>query len=467
MKHQTLLNSPLTRLLNHALLLPALLALTIFLLPSNWFLKLDPTAGYVHGLQVDYLIPKLYASILSAGVFAAVWSWQQHSLLKRQFHKLLTEVQIVFSFIALSMRGAKVAQVITSPFVLKNVALLSLLALVAARQLFTAEPASSTWFLLQLLAVLWFGIAVYHQRKLLEHKFVLNALTTTVVFQTLLGGYQFFTQQSLVGYWLLGENNLSQTYGLAREVFGGAELVLAYGTTPHPNVLAGVVIAYLWILWIAWRTSDKTTSWRQSHVLGRALISTSGLGVLYITQSLSAVALAVSGGLLILLAKSKLNEIAINRFLLIAAIGSILILPILLVAAAQFTENLSISRRMTLNSAALSMMTDTPVIGVGINNFTAQLENYAGSEVVRFVQPAHHVGLLVLAELGVAGGALFVLFSRLVSLRALARALFLLAIPLSLDHYLYTLPQGQLLGILVLAASALTTSSKERKSPSA
>jgi hypothetical protein len=459
MKHQTPANSPLARFVNRTTMLPALLVLTIFLLPSNWFLKLDPTTGYVHGLQVDYLIPKLYASIVSAGVFAAVWSWQQRSVIGRELLKLLSQLKTVFSFVILSLKGAKPPKTIASPLVIRNVVMLFLIALVVARQFFTAEPISSVWFLLQILVVLWFGTAVYHQRKLLEHPLVLSALIATLLFQLMLGGYQFLTQRSLMGYWLLGESNLSQSIGLATHVFDGAELVLAYGTTPHPNVLAGIVIAYLWILWMVWRKFDSATSSQKTQVLSRVLITTAGLGVLYITQSLSAVAMAVSGGVLLLVTRSKLNEIAINRWLFWAACGIILTLPISLTIAGQFTENLSVDRRVTLNNAAIRMFADVPLIGVGVNNFTTQLENYAGSEVVRFVQPAHHVGVLFLAEVGIVGVALVVLSGRKLILArpaAAGRALFLLAIPLSLDHYLYTLAPGQLLLALVMVISIRT-----------
>lgn len=60
------------------------------------------------------------------------------------------------------------------------------------------------------------------------------------------------------------------------------------------------------------------------------------------------------------------------------------------------------TRRDVLNQGAVRMFAQHPLLGIGLNCFTQQIENYvSSSEVVRFIQPAHNVALRCLG--GTAG----------------------------------------------------------------
>src|SRR5690606_28662361 len=54
-----------------------LLALWIFTIPTNLFWKMLPNFGFVGGLQIDYLIPKLYLSDLVSIGLICVWVLEQ------------------------------------------------------------------------------------------------------------------------------------------------------------------------------------------------------------------------------------------------------------------------------------------------------------------------------------------------------------------------------------------------------
>src|SRR5579859_6736082 len=96
-----------------------LLATTIFLIPSNLFLKFGVNTSYVHGLLVDYLLPKLYASDLPILLLLVLWAkeiWQ-----KKKWPKL------------------------KKPSV-ETVILVCCIVLLFGRQFFTAKPIAAIWF---------------------------------------------------------------------------------------------------------------------------------------------------------------------------------------------------------------------------------------------------------------------------------------------------------------------------------
>ena len=75
-------------------------------------------------------------------------------------------------------------------------------------------------------------------------------LIAALIFQSILAIGQWFNQGSLLGYWFLGETTLTYTANIAKTSvwpFEGLR-ILPYGTTPHPNVLAGWALVSLLIL---------------------------------------------------------------------------------------------------------------------------------------------------------------------------------------------------------------------------
>lgn len=137
--------------------------------------------------------------------------------------------------------------------------------------------------------------------------------------------------------------------------------------------------------------------------------------------------------------------------------------------ARSFPDNLSLTRRTTLNQAAFGLWEVRPLLGVGLDQFTAQVETaQPTAEIVRFVQPVHHVGLLILAEIGVVGILLNMLFlatiyrhlkrSQQHTFWAIMPYVAVAFLPLAtLDHFLWTQQIGQLTliigGIWIAAAT--------------
>jgi O-antigen ligase len=149
--------------------------------------------------------------------------------------------------------------------------------------------------------------------------------------------------------------------------------------------------------------------------------------------------------------------------LIIIGIIAILLLQNNLIAQRFLTTNLSdesIVQRQTLMSQSLKMFWQSPIFGVGINNYFNNLNIYLSKENPLLIQPVHNIFLLVLAETGIVGLAtfLFVLLkSFLVIIKKQNKYLLLSLLTIiclgMFDHYFLTLQQGQLLFSLVLGIS--------------
>jgi hypothetical protein len=284
--------------------------------------------------------------------------------------------------------------------------------------------------------------------------------------------YQVLVQHQLFGFWFFGEPVLNQSPEIAKGsqlfgVFGGnAVQILPYGTTPHPNILAGVFVFALGVLSVVGISTPML------------LIACSAtLLVIAMTQSMTALLALVFGiAVWIYVVRNKSHkETKIAHSARLSVVVFCVITVVLLVVptviknlssniSRTLTED-SIVRRAKLENIALEMFQTFPVNGVGLNRFPVEMDRFGivGS-TTRFLQPVHNIPLLLLAESGVVGIIFFILFYRIV--HKYYSALFPLfcvwsvaiAVFISLDHFLFTTQQGQL--VLAFACSFLI---KKRK----
>jgi len=132
-------------------------------------------------------------------------------------------------------------------------------------------------------------------------------------------------------------------------------------------------------------------------------------------------------------------------------------------------DPLSLSRRLELNRSAFLMIKKNPLLGVGLGNFLVQLPNFwQVNERIRFLQPVHNIFLLVGAETGLIGLAIFIwflflTFKKLLKIRncppsasrrqgreKLGIPLLIILLTGMADHYWLTLQQSQLMFALIL-----------------
>lgn len=392
----------------------SLLSLLIFTIPTNLFFVFGEQLGYASGLRVDYLIPKLYASNLVAIAFLAVFFLSK----KRQ---IISSRSAIF------------------------LSLIWLMLLI--RQCLAATPASSLWFFAELSLAGAVALALSKlPKKVLESPQVYWSLAGTLILQSLLALSQFALQKSLFGYWFLGESDLLHFAGIATQNFAGREFILPSGTTAHPNVLAGFLTIGIVLLW-----QKKSLIPRWPLLLATVLCVVS----IFLTFSLSSW-LALMLVLCVVLVRKKLGSID-KKLLLLGLWCLTFFIPFALSQASVLSKNTSLTRRVALNSVAIHQLFEEPIWGGGVNTFARNLAHDNTNRILeRFIQPAHNVPLLLLAETGFFG--VLLIFGMLLFLRQknfdLDKLLLVscLVIPLlSLDHYLYTLETGRmLLAVLIL-----------------
>lgn len=389
-----------------------LICLIIFLIPSNLFLKINPTSAYVNGLLVDYLIPKLYLSDVPIIILLSLWSIEVILIEKKKF--IFTAAKLYLPSILIS--------------------------LIIVRQIFTPYPLSAVWYLFKLIEIGLLGWFLVAHQKLFQQKIIYYTITATIWFQSLLAVWQFINQKPLLGYIFLGETNLANSIGLAKDVWWQTGRVLPYGTSGHPNILGGILaILSLFLINKFLKTNQKKNLLLTSATILLAIFT------IILTQSISAtLALAIG---LILIFKKKLN----SKNLVIGGLLLFFTVPLAIgLAAKKLPHSDSLTRRSYLQTAAIKMFAKNPIVGVGLNQFTARVEEYSHTqEVVRFVQPTHHLGLLWLAETGVLGVWLIWILIKKQSQKIILP--FLILLPMAtLDHYLLTQQSGLLLLIFTL-----------------
>ena len=356
--------------------------------PTNLAKHFVLPESYVLGVLVDYLSPAIYLI------------------------EILAAVLLVFSL-------GKLKRLVGPPrtlFLLSFIFWLSLLPSVVSG----GFSLISLWRWGELALWLGFGVWVARFISWKQHSRITLFLGIAVVWVSFLALAQFAFQHSILGYWFLGEPELSPSLGgVALGSWGGREVLRAYGTFPHPNVLGGVLSVVL--VWLA----------------ARRLWVSFGVGAAAVIVSLSKTAwLSLLGGLSLLFARFGLG----------------VILP---------WSDLSVTRRIELLGSAAAMVGNSPLTGVGLGQFTQALPSFGvPSGLSLFIQPVHNVFALIAAESGLFALLAFLALLFFAFRQTLRERRWLLTISLlqivflgMFDHYFYTLPQGLLLFGLTLGLS--------------
>lgn len=413
---------------------------TVVFLPIQLSKFFWPEFSFVLGLRVDYLAPSLYLSDFS--ILAFILSSTLLAVLKNDFSKYGK-----FSFV------------------------LSLFLLAIFASAITAYSG---------------GVAAFKAAKLVEFllfSFFVSTLSFKKVFAStlfffaasllwvsLLSIAQFGKQGSL-GLFFLGERTFDlSTPGISQVTHDGTLFLRPYATFPHPNVLAAYITLSLTLiggsfLFLEFRSIEK---W--------FVITTSALGALalFLTFSRAGWIAGFLGLLFIFLsyfAKKMTGKLPkIKQILAIVTVGAFFGLGAFFLSPLIFerffsittSDSHSIILRAKLAQAAISMVKESPIFGVGPGNFLPLLPSFWHiSETIRFLQPTHNLFLLVLAELGVFGLLSFsfiLIFSLLAIFKREASPFRLILLTLFgqiiflafFDHYFWTLQQGLLLFWLFL-----------------
>lgn len=424
------------------------LAITIFIsslaLPTNFFKVWRTTDSYINGHFVDYLAYKLpVANVLVVllwivSLLTAIATWEQ------PFQR--------FKFKALRRLWSW---------------MLFLAAVILLRYgWLEPSPLTLSWFF-----NFWVGplalLIWYFHWAIPKWQVWLNwSLLMSITLQALVGFWQWCTQSSLAGYWFLGEPDF-KVNTLAHSAWSKQVMTLPYGTTPHPNILAGwLMLGVILGLWWARQWKQQVGQQRRLPIWWWLSLILQLL-VLAKTESLS----AISSLLILLVVLWLQRKIAVRHwrwfgfsstkfwqkyrtFLLVLVGWLAWIIPLIIPLEKWFSalQTPSYLRRAQLLRFTLNQITQNwegTTLPALFSSIYTQQASYIGG---RFLQPVHNAHLLLITLLGF--WTIFVLLTFWIivykSYSYFWLSLFLLLPIFNLDHWAISTTSGQFLFILVL-----------------
>lgn len=266
---------------------------------------------------------------------------------------------------------------------------------------------------------------------------VLRILETLIVIQTGIAILQF-TKGSSLGLSFLGESVFSS--GMKGSNFidiSGNLYIRGYGTFPHPNILAGWLLMSMTVLW--------------KYKRGFIFLIISSIGIV-LTFSRIAIFLMIVFWVMYIFEYFK-NK---HKFKLFSFCG--------LVGERIFNlfngGDGAVSDRINLFKESLTVFKNNWLSGTGYNCFVREMgENMPRTaNGVLLNQPVHNIFMLSLCELGIPGTILLgisywkTFFKKKIDFKKFENIFILLCLIVigMIDHYLFSLPQGLIIGMIFL-----------------
>lgn len=283
--------------------------------------------------------------------------------------------------------------------------------------------------------------------------------------QSLIALAQFFKQASL-GLRFLTESPLSPDLaGVAKIVVDNQKIIRAYGTTPHPNILAAVLLVAIFGVCFLFLKQAKP-----GIVLRLVLILL--IVALFFTFSRTAMAVGLFFGALWLITEWRRGHYRpqIRQFSLVVTVVLVclVIFGWSFLVARYAPENINggqaVDLRIFLNQVAVKFIGQHPLLGVGPGNFVAVMKETIKLDDWLY-QPVHNIYLLAAAELGLPALLAFLVFLFL-TVKNAGRSqekpavidLLLLFLGFLVwgffDHFFWDLQQGRLLFWIILGLLA-------------
>jgi hypothetical protein len=270
-------------------------------------------------------------------------------------------------------------------------------------------------------------------------KVIIYVLLSCVSIQLILSIIQV-CKGAVIGIPFLGESTIfSASLGASFVSIGGNQILRAYGTFPHPNVLAG--FALFSIIFLLFNKKSILTH----------LIYIFSLSILALTFSRLHIVLGIIS-IPIYLDLFKKFEIkkGIFSFVFLDRFANIF-----------NGTDVSVNERMLLMKASFTEISKNPW-GVGVSKFVKGMEDFVPrtSSQIMLLQPVHNIFLLIIAENGwIVGGALILLLIwGMIKKYILGNlgikgyfTLFCILCVSLLDHYFLTIPQGIFMFFIAIA----------------
>lgn len=298
------------------------------------------------------------------------------------------------------------------------------------------------------------------------------------VSQALLGIFQFHVQHQVGLKWLGEYVPQGGTSGLSTIDVLGEKVIRAYGTFPHPNILAGFLLVSLFIgFYLVSRGKIKS----------KVFVSF-GLIILYfgLFSTFSRISWGIAGigsliYLLIAVKHSVKHKSYQSLFFLVLVIivsyGTIITTQknLLINRSTKISNSVSLNYRVEFNSQAINIIKKSPIIGVGVGEYIPTLISSDNLEKIKDswkAQPPHNIFLFIAAELGLIGLISFLIilvtslsFTWNKKYLPIVKNISFILIGLILiglfDHYLVTIQQGRLMFSVILGLAFASNNLKE------
>lgn len=416
----------------------------VFCIPIQLGLHFWPQWTLFLGRRIDYLSPTLYFTDCLA--FLAMIFYVFASLRFQKFKRLRSKKTTVYGVLFL---------------IVFSIAILNIFNAISW------QVSVYRWTKVVLFGFVFLYVANHKS----ESKHYLQALVAGALFSSMLAIAQFMKQQSIGSiFWFVGERLFTITTPLIARghvctpFTESCKLMLRpYATFAHPNLLGGYLSVTLFLFMAKIRKNRVSIFMIAVMIfLGIALLLTMSRAAIVVTS------------LLFMCRYAFIIRDTPRRFTkwIVVATFFAIIVSLFFVLPLRSTDE-SILVRANLNSAAIRVIANHWVFGVGLGNFVLALKGIGSGVFFATIQPVHNVYLLALSELGFVGifgliGVSLVLW-RTIKYNMLrsnkdaylyGASLIALGVIGLFDHYMWTLQQGQL---LVSVLTGLYISSRVRR----
>lgn len=379
-----------------------------FLVPFNITLQIKsiPHDPYVSGIFVNYLVPTL--SILD--IFISILLLQLLLEKNKLFKELILDKDIIFFFVALILQNIFIQNFLTLFLTLRFII-----------YFFT--------FIL-ILRTLKEDIK---ERNILQKIYVKVLIILTILIQGIIGIYQFLKGVSL-GVYFLGESKIaSGMFGSSYIDINGEAFLRAYGTFPHPNILAGWYILMFFVsITFYLRSKNKLYLATALLTVFLSIFTFSRLIILLYTICLL---------ILFFIYFFKKNTIKSLSYLLFYRFLNIF-----------SNTDSSWNERIKLLKMNIRILREN-LLGTGLGNSISHYEqNIPLTQGGKFIlEPVHNIWILNWVELGLAIGTYYIYllyryFLKGIKMNSIKWLIFICLFTISLfDHYFFSLPQGNIM----------------------
>lgn len=430
-----------------------LFLLLLFFLPQQFGPHFWPSFSFVHGIRIDYLSPTLYISdVLIVLLF------------------LTSAKQVLFS---------KQCKVFLTNKLFLLFGLIVLLPL-----LYAVSPLSLLYCVLKLVECMYLGLYAATQITKKDIPSIIEVLTLTALLESFLSIFQFFNQGSIGSFlYFFGERHYSlNSIGIAAMDTPYGLIVRPYGTLPHPNVLAFFLFTVSVFIVAALKNNYSTLEVKnffdkQNAKTKRTVKKLYKVFFVFSFVIIQLALLTTFSRTVILcdlfflsyaFLYMPLKNTAAKKLYLVFTAACVIVLLYSAVFNSRFLNFSNflkdVDTRQQLAAISVSAVRDYP-LGVGLHNFYNYEVTMQRVFSSVYLQPVHNIFLLLLAETGYIGCALFVYFLALtlLTLRKVVKTqhqftfqkalmIILLSVILvgSFDHFFLTLQQGLLMLTVVV-----------------